>query len=304
MPIRLRLRFRSRCWADSNSQSYQDYDCASRHVERARRRLARPHLPMDRGAGAPARARNSTSAPGFAGAVPASSRRVREWLRPERRSRAAQGGLPLQLRQFRRRLQEPHGRSVPPGAAAGRADGPGARALDARRGRDPHRRQRLERPAGSRRPPTPRRRQLSTAIAYCAGEIAQGRRADPASHPSTRILLVGIANEADDPANFDRWQPARRPPTSGSRFDDFNAALRELAAGDPRVAFFDDLAWFTSRLGHARRRQASRPTRLCGRPDSAHHEHRGRRPGNLLLRRPSYRGGRQHPVGAVARRRT
>jgi len=93
--------------------------------------------------------------------------------------------------------------------------------------------------------------ELARVTAYCKGEIADAITLIHASHPSTRILVVGIGNEADDPANFDRWQSATETANIRIALDSFNAALRQLAEGHPRVAFFDDAKWF-ERLWGAR----------------------------------------------------
>jgi hypothetical protein len=91
--------------------------------------------------------------------------------------------------------------------------------------------------------------ELRAATAYCAGEIGAAVALIHASHPSTRILLVGVGNEADDPANFDRWQPAAETTNIKTALDGFNAAIRRLAESDPRLAYFDDSAWFQARWG-------------------------------------------------------
>jgi hypothetical protein len=91
--------------------------------------------------------------------------------------------------------------------------------------------------------------ELREATAHCAGEIGAAVRRIHASHPGTRILLVGIGNEADDPANFERWQSAAETRNIRTALDGFNAAIRQLAEGDARLAYFDDLAWFQSHWG-------------------------------------------------------
>lgn len=91
--------------------------------------------------------------------------------------------------------------------------------------------------------------ELRAATAYCAGEIGAAIAMIHASHPSTRILVAGIANEADDPENFDRYQSASDTANIAIALDGFNAALRRVASGNPRVAFFDDDAWFKSLWG-------------------------------------------------------
>jgi len=91
--------------------------------------------------------------------------------------------------------------------------------------------------------------ELREVAAYCAGEIGAAVRRIHASHPATRILLVGIGNEADDPANFERWQSAAEIRNIRTALDGFNAGIRHLTEGDARLAYFDDLAWFQAHWG-------------------------------------------------------
>lgn len=91
--------------------------------------------------------------------------------------------------------------------------------------------------------------ELRQATAYCAGEIGAAVALIHARHPSARILLVGIANEADDPANLEHWQSAAETRNIRTALDGFNAAIRRLADGSARVAYFDDLAWFQAHWG-------------------------------------------------------
>ncbi|VTU35416.1 hypothetical protein E5CHR_04058 [Variovorax sp. PBL-E5] len=85
---------------------------------------------------------------------------------------------------------------------------------------------------------------VRAVIDYCAGEIQRTIALIHATHPTTRVLVVGIANETDDPEQFDRYQSASATVNLRIALDDFNAALRQLTVGDPRLAYFDDLAWF------------------------------------------------------------
>lgn len=88
-----------------------------------------------------------------------------------------------------------------------------------------------------------------SVTAYCTEQIGRAVALIHASHPKTRILLVGITNTADDPDKFDRWQSAAETANIRTALDAFNGAVRGLAKGDPRLAFFDDFAWFDERWG-------------------------------------------------------
>ncbi|WP_077002051.1 SGNH/GDSL hydrolase family protein [Variovorax sp. KK3] len=90
---------------------------------------------------------------------------------------------------------------------------------------------------------------LREATARCAGDIGAAVALIRRTHPSTRIMLVGIGNEADDPANFERWASADATRNIDTALGGFNGAIRRLAEGDAQVAYFDDLAWFRSKWG-------------------------------------------------------
>jgi hypothetical protein len=85
---------------------------------------------------------------------------------------------------------------------------------------------------------------VRAVIDYCTGEIRSAIQLIHATHPQTRILVVGIADETDDPEQFERYQSASATTNLRTALDSFNGALRQLTVGDPRLAYFDDLAWF------------------------------------------------------------
>lgn len=87
------------------------------------------------------------------------------------------------------------------------------------------------------------------ATAFCVNKIGAAIALIHASHPSTRILVSGIGNEADDPANFDRWRTAKATANIRAALDGFNGALLRLTTGDPRLAFFDELPGFEAKWG-------------------------------------------------------
>jgi hypothetical protein len=98
----------------------------------------------------------------------------------------------------------------------------------------------------SRHPEAP---ELNKAIAYCKGEIVTAVALIHASHPLTRILIVGVVNEADDPSYMDKYQTALATYNLRTALGRFNGMLRNLASGDPKLAYFDDDAWFESQWG-------------------------------------------------------
>jgi len=91
--------------------------------------------------------------------------------------------------------------------------------------------------------------QLNEAIDYCKDQIVAAIALIRASHPATRILVVGILNEADDPANKDKYQTATATRNLRMALGRFNGMLRLLATSGPGLAYFDDDAWFEARWG-------------------------------------------------------
>jgi hypothetical protein len=68
-------------------------------------------------------------------------------------------------------------------------------------------------------------------------------------HPSTRIVLVGIFNNADWAPYLGKWTSGQEQANLNRGLDHFDNALRAMAQSDPRLAFFDDRAWFTRHWG-------------------------------------------------------
>jgi hypothetical protein len=68
-------------------------------------------------------------------------------------------------------------------------------------------------------------------------------------HPDTRIVLVGIFNNADWVPYLSRWQSGLEQANLNRGLDHFDSALRSMALEDPRLAFFDDRAWFAQHWG-------------------------------------------------------
>jgi hypothetical protein len=90
---------------------------------------------------------------------------------------------------------------------------------------------------------------VRAAAAYCVEQIAAAVRLIHAKHPDTRILLVGVDNEMNEPGAFDKYRSAIAIANIQTAFDDFNARLRELAGADARLGFFDLGVWFRNLWG-------------------------------------------------------
>lgn len=68
-------------------------------------------------------------------------------------------------------------------------------------------------------------------------------------HASTRIVLVGIFNNADWVSYLMLWQSQLEQANLNRGLDHFDNALRAMVVADPRLAFFDDRAWFARHWG-------------------------------------------------------
>lgn len=95
----------------------------------------------------------------------------------------------------------------------------------------------------------PKAPKVRAAAAYCIAQIAAAVRLIHATHPNTRILLVGVDNEMNEPEAFDKYRSAVAVANIQTAFDDFNARLRELAGTDARLGFFDLGGWFRNLWG-------------------------------------------------------
>ncbi|MGO4392691.1 SGNH/GDSL hydrolase family protein [Variovorax sp. M-6] len=99
----------------------------------------------------------------------------------------------------------------------------------------------------SRDPSAP---ELRNAIDYCSQQIRAAIALIHASHPSTRILISGLGNEADDPENFDKYRDGTAMANIRKALAGANAELRKIAAADPlRIAYVDYNEWFIQRWG-------------------------------------------------------
>ena len=90
---------------------------------------------------------------------------------------------------------------------------------------------------------------VDAAIARCRQRFSEAIGLIRARHAATRILVVGIGNEIDDPGQFEYFRSAAEIERIGRALERFNGALKEMAARTPNAAFFDDAAWFRARWG-------------------------------------------------------
>lgn len=86
-------------------------------------------------------------------------------------------------------------------------------------------------------------------ISTCVEHIQAAVKLIHERHPTTRIVLVGIFNNADWAPYHAKWQSRQEQANLNRGLDHFDNALRAMAAADSRLAFFDDRAWFSSHWG-------------------------------------------------------
>jgi hypothetical protein len=90
---------------------------------------------------------------------------------------------------------------------------------------------------------------LTEKIRACTAHIEQAVAEIREQHAETRVLLVGILNNADFPPLLEKWRSSQEIANIDLALDQFDGSLRQLAERDPRIAFFDDREWFRTRWG-------------------------------------------------------
>ncbi|HWU70923.1 MAG TPA: hypothetical protein VN017_06180, partial [Pseudoxanthomonas sp.] len=91
--------------------------------------------------------------------------------------------------------------------------------------------------------------QAQALVAACVKAIGASVAEIRAHHPATRIVLVGIFDNAHWPRYLDRWRSPGQLANIELGLDAFDHALLRMAQADSHVAFFDDRAWFAARWG-------------------------------------------------------
>jgi len=95
----------------------------------------------------------------------------------------------------------------------------------------------------------PRDPAVVRAIDTCVAQIRSAVDAIATAHAGTRIVIVGIFDNRHWAAYLGRWQAPAEQANISAGLDRFDQALQRFAADRPRVAFFDDRAWFASLWG-------------------------------------------------------
>ena len=86
-------------------------------------------------------------------------------------------------------------------------------------------------------------------IEDCIGQIRATVTAIRAEHPTTRLVLVGISDEASSPVKATRWPHPEQHARIVEVLDHFDGLLRDFESSDANIAFFDDRQWMRSYWG-------------------------------------------------------
>ncbi len=89
------------------------------------------------------------------------------------------------------------------------------------------------------------RSKIDECVSFIDRAVSQLRKAQP----ELRFVLVGIFDNANWPPAFGRWRDPASLDQIARGLDRFDLALKERAAADRRIAFFDDRAWFKAHWG-------------------------------------------------------
>jgi hypothetical protein len=91
--------------------------------------------------------------------------------------------------------------------------------------------------------------EVQALIGGCIAQVRAALQAIHERHPRTRAVLVGIFDNVNWTSYLDFWREPESLANIARGLDAFDSALKELAAQDARLAFFDDRAWFAQHWG-------------------------------------------------------
>lgn len=86
-------------------------------------------------------------------------------------------------------------------------------------------------------------------VRACTDAIIDAVRGFRGAHEQLHFVLVGIADNANWPPNFDAFRDAEALRRLDAMHDAYDDALRTFASTTPGVAFFDDRSWLRERWG-------------------------------------------------------
>ncbi len=90
---------------------------------------------------------------------------------------------------------------------------------------------------------------LNALVDACLNAFSQATAAIRAQHPQVAIVVVGIFNNANLSYRQDHWHNPEPLAHIDSVLNRFDNGLKRLVGADPKMAFFDDRAWFASLWG-------------------------------------------------------
>lgn len=86
-------------------------------------------------------------------------------------------------------------------------------------------------------------------VAECTDYIRNAIALIRANHKTTRIVLIGILNNADFVPWIDHWKNPTPLQNIAAVMDAYDADLKAMASTDPNILFWDDRAWFAKYWG-------------------------------------------------------
>ena len=93
-------------------------------------------------------------------------------------------------------------------------------------------------------------------VERCTGAIRDAIAALRRRQPELRFVVVGIFDNSNWPPYFGKWPSAAEQSNIKSVLDAYDDELRQWSS-DPRIAFFDDRAWFTRHWGNPSNKQSA-----------------------------------------------
>lgn len=87
------------------------------------------------------------------------------------------------------------------------------------------------------------------AVESCVRLVEESVQRIRTSHSTVRVVLVGVADNANWPPNFAEWRSRTAMEHLTAFHDLYDDALRNIARERPRVSFLDDRAWFRTLWG-------------------------------------------------------
>src|SRR5262249_43964990 len=85
--------------------------------------------------------------------------------------------------------------------------------------------------------------EVDVVIDFCSRQIARSIAHIHASHPDTKVVVVGIVEDRADTDYVKALRTVAGRANMQKAIARYNAALRKVVESGPNAAFFDDTAW-------------------------------------------------------------